>query len=67
MKHLKTSSTTESVLLMTYEENGVRHLGGYMVRNLSQKFTREKEDELEALKDLRGDEMEEAEESEEWH
>ena len=65
---LKTSSMTESVLPMTYEEeNAVRHIGGYMVRNLSQKFTREKkEDELEALKDLRGDEMEEAEESEEW-
>lgn len=65
---LKTSTTTESVLPMTYEEeNAVRHIGGYMVRNLSQKFTREKkEDELEALKDLRGDETKEAEESEEW-
>ena len=65
---LKTSSTTESVLPMTYEEeNAVRHIGGYMVRNLTQKFVREKKkDELEALKDLRGDETEEAEESEEW-
>ena len=38
-----------------------------MMRNLSQKFNREKKlDELEALNDLKGDETEAAEESEEW-
>ena len=53
---------------MTFEEeNSLRYIRGYMMRTLSQKFKRnKKKDELQALKELYGDDTEVAEESEEW-
>ena len=65
---LKTKCPVESIAPMTYEEeNALRYIGGYMTTTLSHKFKREKKKyELEALKELSGDETEVAEESEEW-
>jgi hypothetical protein len=66
---LKATSPMESIAPMTCEEeSAIRYIEGYMVTTLSHKFKREKTKkcELEALQELRGDETELAEESEEW-
>ena len=42
---------------MTYEENVLRYIGGYMVNTLSHKFKRENmKYEVEALQEMRGEE-----------
>ena len=63
-----TSSTPEIEKRMSYEEeNALRYIGGYIVHSLTTKVKKEGNRFLEeAIQTLKGDDSEDAEESEEW-